>query len=33
MRQSKLSDEQIVAMLREAEKGEKTIVDLAREQA
>lgn len=31
MRQSKLTDEQIVALLREAEKGEKSIAQLARE--
>lgn len=31
MRQSKLTDEQIVALLREAEKGEKSIVQIARE--
>ena len=30
MRQSKFSEEQIVALLREAEKGEKTIEVLAR---
>lgn len=31
MRKSKLSDEQIVALLREAERGEKPIAQLARE--
>ena len=31
MRQSKLTDEQIVALLREAERGEKSIAQLARE--
>lgn len=31
MRPSKLSDEQIVALLREAEKGEKSITVLCRE--
>ena len=31
MRRSKLTDEQIVALLREAEKGEKSIAQLARE--
>ena len=31
MRPSKLTDEQIVTLLREAEKGEKSIVQLARE--
>lgn len=31
MRQSKLTDEQIVSLLREAEKGEKSIAQLARE--
>lgn len=31
MRKSKLSDEQIVALLREAERGEKPITQLARE--
>lgn len=31
MRQSKLTDEQIVALLREAERGEKAIAQLARE--
>lgn len=31
MRQSKLTDEQIVAVLREAERGEKSIAQLARE--
>jgi putative transposase len=31
MRQSKLTDEQIVSLLREAEKGEKSIVQIARE--
>jgi len=31
MRQSKLTDEQIVALLREAEKGEKSIAQFARE--
>jgi putative transposase len=31
MRQSKLTDEQVVALLREAEKGEKPIAQLARE--
>jgi len=31
MRQSKLTDEQIVALLREAEKGEKSIAQIARE--
>jgi putative transposase len=31
MRKSKLTDEQIVALLREAEKGEKSIAQLARE--
>jgi len=33
MRQSKLTDEQIVALLREAERGEKSIAQLARENA
>lgn len=33
MRQSKLTDEQIVALLIEAEKGEKSIAQLARENA
>lgn len=33
MRQSKLTDEQIVALLREVEKGEKSIAQLARENA
>ncbi len=33
MRPSKLTDEQIVALLREAEKGEKSIAQLARENA
>ena len=31
MRKSKLSDEQIVALLREAERSEKPIAQLARE--
>ncbi|MBL0311134.1 MAG: transposase [Holophagaceae bacterium] len=31
MRKSKLSDEQIMALLREAERGEKPIAQLARE--
>jgi putative transposase len=31
MRKSKLSDEQIVALLREAERGEKPIAQVARE--
>ncbi len=31
MRQAKLTDEQIVALLRAAERGEKSIVQLARE--
>jgi putative transposase len=31
MRPRKLSDEQIVTLLREAEKGEKSIADLCRE--
>lgn len=31
MRPSKLTDEQIVALLRGAEKGENSIVQLARE--
>ena len=31
MRQSKLTDEQIVTLLREAEKGERSIAQLARE--
>lgn len=33
MRQCKLTDEQIVALLREAERGEKSIAQLARENA
>lgn len=31
MRPAKLTDEQIVALLREAERGEKSIAQLARE--
>jgi putative transposase len=31
MRPPKLSDEQIVALLREAEKGQKSVADLCRE--
>jgi putative transposase len=31
MRQAKLTDEQIVALLRAAERGEKSIAQLARE--
>lgn len=31
MRQSKLTDEQIVALLRAAERGEKSIAQLARD--